>query len=55
LRGILSKKSAPISLHLFEDPALRRARKLDRDAGGENALELHASLFDRNDTVSFII
>jgi hypothetical protein len=47
LRAILSEKSAPISLQLFEDRALRRARKLDRDAGGENALELHPSLFDR--------
>ena len=55
LAQILSEKSAPISLQLLEDPVLRRARKLDRDAGGENALELHPSLFDRNDTVSFII
>src|ERR1700730_5716847 len=55
LRAVLSEKSAPISLQLFEDRALRHARKLDRDAGGENALELHSSLFDRNDTVSFII
>ncbi len=45
----------PISLQLFEDRALRGAGKLDRDAGGENVLELHPSLFDRNDTVSFII
>jgi hypothetical protein len=51
LRAILSEKSAPISLQLFEARALRRARKLDR----ENALELHPSLFDRYDTVSFII
>jgi hypothetical protein len=39
----------------FEDHVLRRARKLDRDAGGENPLELHACPFDRNDTVGFII
>ena len=55
MRAILSAKSAPISLQLLEDPVLRRARKLDRDAGGEYALEVHPSLFDRNDTVSFII
>ena len=50
IRKACSDKSAT-----FEDDALRHARKLDRDAGGENALELHPSLFDRNDTVSFII
>jgi hypothetical protein len=46
---VLSEKYA-----ILEDHALRRARKLDRGAGGENALELHPSPFDRNDTVGFI-
>ena len=55
MRAILSEKAAPISLQLFEARALRRGRKLNRDADGENALELHPSLFDRYDTVSFII
>ena len=46
---VLSEKYA-----ILEDHALRRARKLDRGAGGENSLELHPSPFDRNDTVGFI-
>ena len=41
--------------HLFEDHALRCAGKPDSDACGEDALELHPSPFNWNDTVSFVI
>jgi hypothetical protein len=47
---ILTENFAPFRRH-----ALRCAGKLDSDACGENALELHPSPFDWNDTVGFII
>jgi hypothetical protein len=40
--------------HFWKNRALRRAGKLDRHAGGENALESNPGL-DRNDTVGFIV
>jgi hypothetical protein len=53
--AILSEKSAPISLQLFEDHALCCAGKLDSHACGEDALELQPSPFDWNDTVGFVV
>jgi hypothetical protein len=58
--GVSQRAMPPISSPIFAKEnyvtmPLRRAGKLDSDSCGENALELQPRLFDRRDTLGFII